>query len=147
MHCKYNLKIRQILWFSMLYHNFLNSNGLIHQMNKMIPLISNKEKSSVVLFSYFFSLKYFQIFFNIWIDHERVAWLWTSPIIQIAVRKRWEPWAYISTPFLHQYSEIQTAPQPPGSSPGLDFQKSRWCQDLEGPSGWAMGRKKIWCQE
>ena len=59
----------------MLYHNFLNSKGLIHQMNKMISLISNKEKRSVVLFSFFFCIKYFQIFFNIWIDHERVAWL------------------------------------------------------------------------
>lgn len=48
----------------MLYHNFLNSKGLIHQMNKMISLTSNKEKRSVVLFSFFFLYKIFPDIFQ-----------------------------------------------------------------------------------
>lgn len=43
-------------------------------MDKIVLMSNQEEKVGSTTFL-FFSVKYFQIFFNIWIDHERAAWL------------------------------------------------------------------------
>ena len=120
-------------------------------MDKIVLMSNQEEKVGSTTFLFFFCKIFSDIFQYLdrsWksgmvvnITHHsrcsrkktRTLGLYFSPI--------WRDHLYIGIP------EIQSDPQSPGSSRGLDFQKCRWCQNLEGPWGRVMGRREVWSQE